>query len=91
METIHYPNKITPHFVTIVSIAPFNPKSISKLRSALHFRYSIVIPRFIPYNHKRNPNNHGFITFLTATTLFIVTTNCTQRLLVLTLYLSQYF
>ena len=35
--------------VTIVyAIAPFTPKSTSKLRSALHFRYSIVIPRFIP-------------------------------------------
>ena len=34
--------------VTIVPIAPFTPKSSSKLRSALHFRYSIVIPRFIP-------------------------------------------
>ena len=27
--------------------APFTPKSTSKLRSALYFRYSIVIPRFI--------------------------------------------
>ena len=26
---------------------PFTPKSTSKLRSALHIRYSIVIPRFI--------------------------------------------
>ena len=25
------------------------PKSTSELRSALHFRYSIVIPCFIPY------------------------------------------
>ena len=32
---------------TIVSMAPFTPKSTLKLRSALHSRYSIVIPRFI--------------------------------------------
>ena len=30
------------------TMAPFTPKSTSKLRSALHFRYSIVIPRFTP-------------------------------------------
>ena len=45
---IHYPNKIRSHLVTNVPMAPFTPKSTSKLRSALHFRYSIVIPRFIP-------------------------------------------
>ena len=33
--------------VTIVPVAPFTPKSTSKLRSALHIRYSKVIPRFI--------------------------------------------
>ena len=27
----------------------FTPKSTSKLRSALHIRYSIVIPRFISH------------------------------------------
>ena len=48
MKTIHYPNKIRSHLVTIVPMAPFTPKSTTKLRSALHFRYSIVIPRFIP-------------------------------------------
>ena len=47
MKTMHYPNTIRYHMVTIVLMAPFTPKSISKLRSALHFRYSIVIPRFI--------------------------------------------
>ena len=64
MKTIHYLNKIRSHLVTIVPMAPFTPKSILKLRYALHFRYSIVIPRFIfselillnPYNHY----NHGF-------------------------------
>ena len=59
MKTIHYPNKIRSHLVTI---APFTQKSISKLRSALHFRYSIVIPRFIPPLIRLNPNihyNHG--------------------------------
>ena len=47
MSTIHYPNTIRSHLVTIVPMASFTPKSTSKLRSALHFRYSIVIPRFI--------------------------------------------
>ena len=47
MKTIHYPNTIRSHLVTIVPMAPFTPKSTSKLRSALHFSYSIVIPRFI--------------------------------------------
>ena len=45
---IHYPNKIRSHLVTIVPMAPFTSKSTSKLRSALHFRYSTVIPGFIP-------------------------------------------
>ena len=57
-ETIHYPNKIRSHLVTIVPMAPFTPKSTLKLRSALHIRYSITIPCVIPYNPKRNPNNH---------------------------------
>ena len=35
MKTIH-PNTLRSHFVTIVPMAPFTPKSISKLRSALH-------------------------------------------------------
>ena len=48
MKMIHSPNKIRFHLVTIVPMALFIPKSTSKLRSALHFRYSIVIPRFIP-------------------------------------------
>ena len=63
MKTIHYPNTLRSHLVTIVPIALFTPKSTSKLRSALHFRYSIVIRRFIPALILRNPNNqynHGF-------------------------------
>ena len=47
MKTMHHPNTIRAHLVTIVPMAPFTPKSTSKLKSALHFRYSIVIPRFI--------------------------------------------
>ena len=47
MKTMHYPNTIRSHLVTIVPMAPFTPKSTSKLRSALHIRYSKVIPRFI--------------------------------------------
>ena len=56
-------NTIGSHLVTIVPIAPFTLKSTLKLRSALHIRYSIIIPRFISrtnaapsYNHY----NHGF-------------------------------
>ena len=47
MKTIHCPNTIRSHLVTIVPMAPFTPKSTSKLRSALHIRYSKVIPGFI--------------------------------------------
>ena len=47
MKTMHYLNTIGSHLVTIVPMEPFTPKSTSKLRSALHVRYSIVIPRFI--------------------------------------------
>ena len=47
MKTMHFPNTIRSYLVTIVPMAPFTPKSTSKLRSALHIRYSIVIPRFI--------------------------------------------
>ena len=39
MKTIDYPNKIRSHLITIAPIAQFTPKSTSKLRSALHFRY----------------------------------------------------
>ena len=42
MKTIHYPNEIRSHLVTIAPMAPFIPKLTSKLRSALHFRYSIA-------------------------------------------------
>ena len=47
-EKIHYPNKIRSHLVTIVPMTPFTPKPTSKLKSAPHFRYSIVTLRFIP-------------------------------------------
>ena len=58
MKTMHYPNTIRSHLVTIVPMAPFTPKSTSKLRSALHIRYSIVILRFIPALILLNLNNH---------------------------------
>ena len=66
MKTIHYPNKIRSHLGTIAPMAPFTPKSTSKLRSALsalHFRYLIVILRFIPAIILLNSNNqytHSF-------------------------------
>ena len=46
MKSIHYPNTLKFHLVTIVPMAAFTPKSTSKLRFALHFSYSIVIRRF---------------------------------------------
>ena len=49
MKTSLYPNKIRSHFVTIVPMAPYAPKSTSNMTSVLHFRYSIVIPCFIRY------------------------------------------
>ena len=52
METNHYPNKITFHLVTVVPMTLFTLKSTSKLRSFLHFRYSIVTPRFLPHANK---------------------------------------
>ena len=58
-ENNHYPNKITFHSVTIVPMTSFTLKSNSKLRSFLHFRYSIVIPRFIPHAIRLNYDN-GF-------------------------------
>ena len=45
MKTIYYPNTIRSHLVTAVPMTPFTPKSTSKLRSALHFSYLIVIRR----------------------------------------------
>ena len=63
MKTIHYPNKMRSHLVTIAPMAPFTPKSTSKLRSALHFRYLIVSHASFPTLTRLNPNNrynHGF-------------------------------
>ena len=39
-------------------MVPFTSKSTSKLRSALHFSYSIVIRRLFPALALLNPNNH---------------------------------
>ena len=58
MKTMHLPNTIRSHLVTIVPMAPFTPKSTSKLRSALHIRYSIVITASFPALILLNPNNH---------------------------------
>ena len=51
MKTMHYPNTIRSHSVTVVPMSSFTPKSTSKLRSALHIRYSKVIPCFISRAH----------------------------------------
>ena len=80
MKTMHYPNTIRFHLVTVVPMAPFTPKSTSKLRSALHIRYSKVITLCISRTKPLillNPNNlfitMVFLTLLTTTTTFIVT------------------
>ena len=40
MKTIYFLNEIRSHLVTILPMALFTPKSASKLKSALHFRYA---------------------------------------------------
>ena len=64
MKAIHSPNTLRSHLVTIVPMASFTPKSTSKLRSALHFSYSIVIRRFysraIILRNLNNHYNHGY-------------------------------
>ena len=89
-KMIHYPNTLGSHLVTIVSMAPFTPISTSKLRSALHIRYSIVIRRFISRANLINIMTTVFLTLLTTTTMFIVTISCAQCLLMLILYVIQY-
>ena len=54
---MHYKNTIRSHLVTIARMAPFTPKSTSKLRSALHIIYSIVIPRFISLTNDNDNDN----------------------------------
>ena len=97
MKAIHYLKKIRSHLVTNAALASFTPKSNLKLRFTLHFRYSIVIPRFISCaNTAQSVLDHcgpwttGFKTILTTTTLLIVTNYCAQLLLVLTLYVNEY-
>ena len=78
-ENDPYLNKIRSHLVTIAPIASFTPKSASKLKSALHIRYLIVILSFISPVILFNSNNHYihvFITLLITRTLFIVTKYC---------------
>ena len=77
MKTMHYPNTIRSYLVTIVPMAPFTPKSTSKLRSALHIRYSesshASFPVLILLNHIITIITTVFLTLLTTTTMFIVT------------------
>ena len=47
------------HLVIMLSMAPFTFKSSSKLRSTLHFRYSIVILGFSPSSNTANNNNNN--------------------------------
>ena len=43
MKIIYFSHKITSHHVAIVAMTSLDQKLYSELRSALHFRYSIVI------------------------------------------------
>ena len=65
-------NELRSHLFTVAAMAPFTPKPTSKLRSALnalHFRYSIVIPRFISRaNTAQSIVTTIFITLLTTIT-----------------------
>ena len=70
---MYYPKTLRSHLVTIVPMAPFTPKSTSKLRSALHFRYSKVIRRFYSRAILITNITTVFLTLLTTTTMFIVT------------------
>ena len=58
MKTMHYPNTIRSHLVTIVPMVPFTPKSTSNLRSALYIRYSKSSYASLPALILLNPNNH---------------------------------
>ena len=51
-------------------MAPFTPKPTSKLRSPMHFEYSIVIPAPILLN-SNNHYNHGFHNTFDYINLFI--------------------
>ena len=60
-----FSNEIRSYLVTIVPMTSFTLKSTQKLRSALHFSYSIDIPNPFPIanivcfeNYNLNPNNH---------------------------------
>ena len=58
METIHYLNTIRSHLVTIVPMAPFTPKSTSKLRSALQLDIRKLSHALFPALILLNPNNN---------------------------------
>ena len=71
MKTIHYPNKIRSHLVTIAPMAPFTSKSNSNLRYVLLFWYSVVIPRFICINDIVNSTSKfNFLMYADDTTLY---------------------
>ena len=40
VKTIHYPNKLRSHLFTIAPMAPFTPKSTSKLGSVTYNNYT---------------------------------------------------
>ena len=47
LKSFYSPNKITSHQVATVPMALFDLKLTSNVRSALHFRYSIVIEAWL--------------------------------------------
>ena len=75
-QTIFRINKIPLGHNRTNGAVYFKINFIGEMLCTLVFRYSIVIPCFIPYNPKRNPNNHcnhGFHNTFNYNTLCIVT------------------
>ena len=95
---IHYPNKIWSHLVTIVTMAAFTPKSISRLWSALtfdshpmlHSLLLILSVSKILTSISITIITVVFVTLLTTITVCVEAIYCTHWLLVVTLDVSQY-
>ena len=85
---IHYLNKMRSHLVTVVPVAPFTPKSTSKLSFALHFidichpmlnSLSLILSvSYILISNLITIITVVFVTLLTTITVCVVTIYCTQ-------------
>ena len=76
MKTMHYPNTIRSHLVTIVPMTKFTQKSTSKLRSALHIKYASFSALILlnPNNHYNHgfPNTFDYNHYMFIVTIYIV-------------------